>query len=214
MSNQHQPSTYELHGLFPCPIYIVKRDSNLSPKEKKDIEDVIEEGTIKNSGNFLSVNNHIFNSKLKKLKQFCEQQLNIYVKELIIPKEELDIYITQSWLNINRPGDFHHPHSHPNSIISGVFYVSSEKTDKITFNDPNDRVKAQIKFDPKEFNVWNSSSWNFGTDTNMLILFPSWLEHSVQPNEKTTTDRISLSFNTFVSGSVGNQLNLTELVLK
>ena len=26
-----------IHGIFPCPVYIVKRDSNLSPKEEKEI---------------------------------------------------------------------------------------------------------------------------------------------------------------------------------
>ena len=38
--------------------------------------------------------------------------------------------------------------------------------------------------------------------------------HKVEVNEKATTDRISISFNTFVRGTLGNSNNLTELVLK
>ena len=36
--------------------------------------------------------------------------------------------------------------------------------------------------------------------------------HSVEPNNKATTDRISLAFNTFVKGTLGSRENLTELI--
>ena len=113
-----------IHGVFPCPVYVAKRDTNLSSKEEKEIRKIIDkEGMTKNYGNSSSNNSDIFNGKLKKIKQFCEQQLKTYVKEVINPKEELDFYITQSWLNITKPGEFHHDHHHQNSIISGVFYI-------------------------------------------------------------------------------------------
>ena len=119
---------HEMNGIFPIPVYIVKRDSNLSPKEEKEIRKIIdEEGMKLNVGNAISNNSAIFNGKLKGIKQFCEQQLNIYVENIICPKEELDFYITQSWLNVTKPGEIHHEHSHPNSIVSGVFYLGISK---------------------------------------------------------------------------------------
>jgi uncharacterized protein (TIGR02466 family) len=203
-----------IHGIFPCPVYIIERDTNISPREEKDIEDIVKEGMITNSGNFNSSNSDIFNGKLKKIKQFCEQQLKIYVEQVINPKEKLDFYITQSWLNITKPGGHHHEHFHSNSIISGVFYISTEEDDTITFSDPNGKVRGLIKFEPKEFNLFNSPSWFFPSVINQLTLFPSWLEHKVSVNEKATTDRISLSFNTFVKGNFGVRKDLTELILK
>ena len=113
----------QIHSIFPTPVYIAKRDSDLIPREKKEIEKIIQEGMQKNTGNSSSINSYIFNENLKELKQFCEQQIKIYVEQTINPKEKLDFYITQSWLNITKPGEFHHDHSHPNSIISGVFYI-------------------------------------------------------------------------------------------
>ena len=204
---------YIINGIFPCPVYIVKRDSNLSLKDEKELEKIIKEGMYRNTGNSSSDNSYIFNSKLKKIKPFCEQQLKIYVEQVINTKEELDFYITQSWLNINKPGEYHHNHSHPNSIISGDFYISTEEDDKITFTDPNHNTRNVLKFNSKEYNVWNSTNWFFPTITNELILFPSWLNHQVIPNEKATTDRISLSFNTFARGTLGDQKELTELIL-
>jgi uncharacterized protein (TIGR02466 family) len=210
----NQSSAHTIHTAFPTPVYIVKRDLELSPKDDKDIEDIIKGGLRSNSGNSTSSNSYIFDDKLKKIKQFCEQQIAIYVKEVINPKEDLDFYITQSWLNITKPGETHHSHFHRNSIISGVFYISTEEDDKITFSDPNAKIKIIIDLATKEYNLWNSITWFFPVNNNELVLFPSWLNHEVEPNKKATTDRISLSFNTFVRGTLGNQKDLTELILK
>ena len=48
----------------------------------------------------------------------------------------------------------------------------------------------------------------------MLMLFPSWLEHGVQPNKQQTKDVISISFNTFVKGNLGQRKNLNQLILQ
>ena len=210
----NQSSAHTIHTAFPTPVYIVKRDLELSPKDDKDIEDIIKGGLRSNSGNSTSSNSYIFDDKLKKIKQFCEQQIAIYVKEVINPKEDLDFYITQSWLNITKPGGSHHSHFHQNSIISGVFYISTEEDDKITFSDPNAKIKKIIHSTIKEYNLWNSTTWFFSVNNNELVLFPSWLNHEVEPNKKATTDRISLSFNTFVRGTFGESNQLAELILK
>ena len=210
--SQAWPQT--IHGAFPCPVYRIKRDLNLTNKEEKEIRKIVQEGMYKNVGNSTSVNSYIFNGKLKNIKQFCEQQLKIYVKEVITPEEELDFYITQSWLNITKPGGYHHNHSHQNSIISGVFYISTEEDDKITFQDPNTKIKHLINFKLKEHTVFNSPEWFFSVNTNELVLFPSWLDHHVESNEKATKDRISLSFNTFAKGIFGDKGSTAELILK
>ena len=202
-----------LQGIFPCPVYIVKRYSNLTFDEKKEIDNIFKEGIEKNTGNSLSNNSYIFDTKLKNLKEFCEQQLKIYVENVLCPSEELDFYITQSWLNITKPGETHHQHCHSNSIISGVFYISTEEDDKILFEDPNWKLKERIRFELKESNPFNSATWFFPAITNELILFPSWLDHEVDVNENATKDRISISFNTFVRGNLGTRKDLTELIL-
>ena len=203
-----------IHKVFPCPVYIVKRDSNLTFDEEKEIEDIIKEGTRKVGDlDFYTDNFYIFDTKLKNLKEFCEQQIKIYVKEILNPERELDFYITQSWINVVKPGGNIGYHYHANSIISGAFYVSTEKDDKITFREPNVQVKETLKIEPKEYNVWNSNSWFFPVNNNELILFPSWLGHEVQPNEKATTNRISFSFNVFARGSLGEERQLNELIL-
>ena len=36
--------TQQIHGIFSCPAYITKRDTNISPKEKKEIDKLINVG--------------------------------------------------------------------------------------------------------------------------------------------------------------------------
>ena len=204
---------YELNAIFPTPVYFTHRSSNFE-EEEKEVKDIFSDGIHKNESNFTSDNTHIFDTKLKNLKEFCEKHINIYVKEIINPKKELDFYITQSWLNITKPGESHHIHSHGNSIISGVYYVATVEDDKINFHDFGSEVKYRMNFDIKEYNYWNSSSWFIPVEKNKLLLFPSWLPHSVDENEKATTDRISISFNTFTKGSLGSLKQLNELILR
>ena len=202
--------------LFPTPVYTIKRDSDLDSSEEKDIEDIIE-GGIHQDGTLdhHSDNTYIFDTKLKNLKEFCEHHIRIYVKEILNPKQELDFYITQSWLNVVKPGGSIKLHYHANSIISGAFYVSTEEDDKIHFLNPNtQQTKPMILIEPNEGNPFNANKWSFPVENNVLVLFPSWLEHSVEPNKKATRNRISFSFNTFTKGTLGDNNTLKELILK
>ena len=61
---------HSINGIFPIPVYIVKRDSNLSPKEEKEGRKIVKEGMDKGNGNSQSINSYIFNGKLKKIKQY------------------------------------------------------------------------------------------------------------------------------------------------
>ena len=58
---------------------------------------------------------------------------------------------------------------------------------------------------------YNSSEY-ISVQTGDLILFPSELEHYVEL-VKSSSDRISLSFNTFVRGNIGSDELLEGLKL-
>ena len=189
--------------VFPTPVYMAKRNSEPSAEEENDIDEILKERLNTNVGNFNSSDQYIFNSRLKEIKQFCDIQILGYIEEVIYPKkEDIQMYITQSWLNINKPGGFHHVHNHSNSILSGVFYISTQEGDSICFIDPNADIKNTIVFEYKDWNEWNSITTYFPVSAGELVIFPSWLRHSVPPNENATKDRISLSFNTFVRGKL------------
>jgi len=206
----------EIRCMFPVPVYATNRDlvvEKENEKEKKEIEDIIKEGMRENILNLQTVNSRIFDTKLHNLKEFCEQHIKIFVKEIINPKEDLDFYITQSWINLSKPGHSHPKHFHNNSILSGIYYIATVEDDGVCFYDPNVKLKHFLNFESKEVIPINMSESLMSINTRDLLIFPSWLEHSVEPNPKATTNRISLSFNTFTKGTFGNHLNLNELIL-
>lgn len=195
-----------IHNLFPTPVGIYKLDRDLTEKEIAFIKG---QETRPNMGNTTSKDNTILRNKpLIKLRDFIETSVADYFKTIHNPKHQVSLRVTQSWINYTEPGQFHHKHAHPNSFISGVFYPQANKeTDKIYFYRDGFQM---IKLPPQEWNVWNSESWWFEVGTGDLVLFPSSLTHMVETVQGEQT-RISLSFNTFPVGLVGEEVDLTGL---
>jgi uncharacterized protein (TIGR02466 family) len=198
-------------GLFPTPIYFSKLERQLNKKElifvNKNKSDVCPNGSSTTSNNNYILNNKIF----KNLKNELNLRVQDYFDKIICTKNNITPYITQSWLNYTEENQHLNIHSHGNSIVSGVFYINSdEKIDSIKFFSklPTDT----IVFDIKEWNIWNSASWFFPVKTGDIVIFPSSLKHMVE-NKKGKNTRISLAFNVFVKGTVGNNKDLTELIL-
>ena len=199
-----------INNIFPTPIYMSKLDRKLTPLELKFI-DKNKKDFYKNEGNITSNNNYILNEKpFLNIKKELDLRVKDYFNKVLLTTDSITPYITQSWLNYTETNQYHHKHQHPNSLISGVFYINcDDKFDKIKFF--NTEYKT-IKPEVKDWNIWNSETWWFSVKTGDLILFPSSLTHMVETKQGTNT-RISLAFNVFIKGIVGNNKNLTELKL-
>lgn len=202
-----------LHTLFPTPVYMTEIGRKFTPKEMKFVVEQ-QNHCYKNEGNVNTIDNYILKRpEFKKINQFLKQQCQNYLDTVICPRNDLKLYITQSWLNYTKAGEFHHKHQHPNSAISGVLYFDADiNTDKIIFSHPEPYRQLSPAIDPKKFNLFNSSTWFFMVQTGKLVMFPSSLTHQVE-NKKGSNTRISLAFNTFYQGSLGINRDLTELIL-
>tara|TARA_R100001079_G_C4419868_1_gene139259 strand:+ start:153 stop:776 length:624 start_codon:yes stop_codon:yes gene_type:complete len=202
-----------IQNLFPTPVYMTNMDRPFTKQELNFVENE-KKHTTKNDGNRSSIDNYILNRKeLKNIKKIIDNACEDYLQKIICPKQNLKLYVTQSWLNYTEPQQFHHKHEHPNSVISGVLYFDSDKNnDTIKFF--HHRVYQQIFADVEEnkFNLWNSTSWWFPVETGQLIMFPSSTTHQVDTKKGNNT-RISLAFNTFYKGTIGLNSSLTELIL-
>lgn len=106
--------------------------------------------------------------------------------------------VTACWANVNGIGARHRPHTHPNNLLSGVYYVTTSKgSDKITFDDPRAQIYVIYpRF--KEPTIENSAEIHLTAREGTLLVFPAWLQHRVGPND-STRERISVSFNAMVS---------------
>jgi uncharacterized protein (TIGR02466 family) len=102
--------------------------------------------------------------------------------------------LTACWANINPKGAFHVPHHHPNNFLSGVYYLKTQEgADSITFHDPRPSVET-IAPRYRNTNRFNAMEHAIPVRTGRIVIFPSWLVHSVRGNMSDEI-RISISFN-------------------
>ena len=206
-----------IHNLFPIPVYMTNIDREFTKEELNFVNEQKNNTKQNGDGSILRLNyrtkdNYILNRKeFKNIKSFLNQCCKDYLEKIICPKNNIELYITQSWLNYTEENHYHHQHAHPNSVISGVLYFDCHKeNDKITFSNPIGY--QQIKPEIDKYNIWNSDTWWFTLETGQLIMFPSSATHQVDTKQGNNT-RISLAFNTFYKGTIGSNSNLTELIL-
>ena len=202
-----------IQNLFPTPIYMTNIDRPFTKQELQFVEDQ-KNYIIKNQGNIHTKDNYILNRKeFKNIKKFLDEACKDYLERIICPKNNIELYITQSWLNYTEENQYHHKHEHPNSVISGVLYFDSDKDkDMIKFFSQIKYQQISPIIDNEKYNIWNSSSWWFPVETGQLIMFPSSTTHQVDTKQGNNT-RISLAFNTFYKGAIGSNKDLSELIL-
>ncbi len=202
----------DIYNIFPIPVYMTKMDRGFTKQELNFVKEQ-KKHCNKNAGNINTKDTYILNRKeFKNIKKFLTKHCKNYLDTVICPHNDLELYITQSWLNYTEANQYHHKHEHPNSIVSGVLYFDSDvEKDKIFFTKADcPQIKPII--DNTKFNLWNSDTWFFPVETGKLIMFPSSTIHQVETKKGENT-RISLAFNTFYKGTIGSDSALTELIL-
>ena len=198
----------ELLTVFPTPVQIYKHEDSIE-KELKYIENIEWTPQVQN-GNFKTKDSYLTkHESLKSITSFFKECIDDYCNTIINSEQRL--VITQLWGNRNPKGSKHHEHVHPNSIISGVFYLRQDsKLPPIQFSQSNQHA---MKLDPRKYNSFNAETFLLPCTAGELILFPSNLKHSV-PINMGDEERISLSFNTFSIDALGSKENLTHLDLR
>jgi uncharacterized protein (TIGR02466 family) len=203
---------FNIHGIFPTPVFFSHIGRTWTKEEQAFLQKQ-SESQHNNSGNTTSNNRYVLREpEAKNMADFVQKAVDQYIDNVMFPKfrDQLEFYVTQSWLNYTKPGQYHHKHAHPNSILSGVLYIDADETkDKIFFYKDG---YQQIKFPTENFQLYNSESWFFTVKTGDIVIFPSSLTHMVETKEGENT-RTSLAFNVFAKGYIGNEDELTALQL-
>lgn len=191
----------ELVPLFSKPIF--RSTVNV------DSIDLSEISWAKNYQNWISESQNILSEeKFKELAVEIGSKVAHYFYGIMRVSLDTEIYITESWINKTEKGQTHHRHWHPNSILSGVVNLSADA-------DQGGHLRLitstfdTLEFEITEPNVYNAKSWSFPPEKGSIIIFPSNVEHLVEPY-MGTEPRYTLSFNTFVKGKI-NGLPLTRL---
>ena len=99
------------------------------------------------------------------------------------------------WAVLIRKGGYSNYHTHPNNIISGVYYVDVPEDIEI---DKNRTIGGIIQFPDTRAGACGTShesaTWGYKPQESSGLIFPSWVPHFVSPYMGESY-RISLSWN-------------------
>jgi uncharacterized protein (TIGR02466 family) len=134
--------------------------------------------------------------ELRELVACVERGVTGILRFLHIGDSEFEI--TACWATVLAPGAAHKLHSHPNNFVSGAYYLRTPGgADTINFHDPR-RQAYVIRPPVVELSAENTDQVVVRVREGTLLLFPAYLEHSVDANA-SNEERISLSFNVMFS---------------
>ena len=179
-------------NLFPVPIMLVDM-SDVNCKEKLieiiDSSEKVEHALVPNGVSSFETMPILHHPELEELKIKIEHHINKYTKYLGIGP----LVVSNNWFNIMDEGSKIRRHNHEASIVSGAYYPRApEGSSKLRFINP---LKP---FRMTEMYTHQTPYSCFDQDVecleDLMILFPSWLEHYT--NENTTQKRTVVSFNT------------------
>ena len=198
--------------LFANPLMQVQLDYDLEKltefafqlqdKDKKGVQFSNKGGYHSNSQIYIQEKKH---EEFIGLKKEINQYLQIYYSEVFRGmtfkgKGNISQSINGMWVNINEKGHYNEWHIHSFSTLSGVYYIKHDGSDEngnILFKHPNHPYTNLIHWPPKlveKTNEVTSEVISIIPKSNMLLIFPAWLEHKTEVNLKNDS-RISLSFN-------------------
>lgn len=117
--------------------------------------------------------------------------------------DDIDLEITECWGTRTDKFQKHHKHSHFNSILSGVLYLTDHKEagTEFYYSNPWNCTGGVLDITRTEKKILKEV---IQPEIGKLIIFPSNLQHATKPNI-TNIPRFSIAFNTFVSGAFGSQ---------
>lgn len=169
---------------------ILDYDSDNNLNDIKNLQKISKGRNISNIGgwqsdSYVETSNDFLIPLLNIIKPKVQE---IYIKYGIHRPTKIGSY----WFNINTRNNYNIVHRHPKSVFSSVFYFkTSENCGNIIFERP-DFLTELNEFD--EQTEYNYSDWFIPPRKNLLIVFPAFLRHGVQPNQNDE-ERISLAIN-------------------
>ena len=190
--------------LFPTPIWTISFDNY--NKINEEMYSFIKAEQNKDQKGINKSNVKGWHSKDFDLKENATQKfigfISPSIEQVMIDmnweKEKQKIKINNMWAIVNKGGSTNLRHQHGNSTISGAYYVRApENCGEIVFYDPR---PAPVYSYPKAIssNLLNAQVNGISPKEGALVLFPSYVDHSVNEN-RSNEERIVISFNITIS---------------
>lgn len=209
--------TKEVLGLFPIPVVKLSIEEDFT----NEIDFLKTAEMRETDGGYYvhlqSDNTYILDLDIvSRLKTRLESEVTEYMQQILSFTQCGSI--TQSWVNKNSPGEATHIHAHPNSIVSGVYYMDIPESSGIirfhrTKHNTTYYMEPTVDSTHAAGNFWAYDFIDITVKNGDILLFPSWLQHSV-PKNPTEEVRWCVAFNAMPTWGLGEERNLSAMRTK
>lgn len=189
--------TASCHSLFPTPLFVFKL-SNYESLNQTLLTTIYR---LKQSDSGCSASNVLGWHSRGNLFDLPEVQLLKTAIDAAIQQaaqsmgySHVSIHPANCWANVNPPYASNKIHDHANCLFSGVYYVKTpENCGSLMFYDPRE-ARTFYKPPASDYTAYTADAIAHVAEEGLLLIFPSWLKHGVEPN-LSSADRVSISFN-------------------
>ena len=130
-----------------------------------------------------------------KLEKRLVKAANAFATSLDYELGSQKLAMNSFWVNILDPGAGHSSHIHPNSVISGTFYLDlPDGTSPIRFEDPRLAMMMNAPNQATEVAEHRQRFVYIQPQEGHALFWESWLRHEVMVN-RSDDPRVSISFN-------------------
>jgi len=192
-----------VHTFFPVAVQTTEVE-NAAQLNKSIIGEIAEiQGTVPNSlpdawscnlyTTITSGINLLERPAFKSLQQHIFTEANAFSEVYGLDFGNHPPRITECWVNVYGQGDSQEAHNHSNSVISGIYYVAvPEGCGELLFHSPmSDSMLEPPTTAPNNI---NTPMVALKPKAGEMVMFRSWLRHSVKPT-RGKEERISIAFN-------------------
>ncbi len=185
---------------FPTPVWVSQLENYKEINDKilsyiRNMQDEDNNGVIKsNIKGWHSKDFDLKNQKVVDFINYISPNINKVIQDMNWDINNQLVKISNMWAIINIGGASNARHHHGNSAISAAYYVRAPKNcGEIVFYDPR---PAPVFSHPRANgpNTFNAMVNSISPIEGGLVFFPSYLDHSVNPN-LSSEERIVVSFN-------------------
>ena len=127
------------------------------------------------------------------LREVIMREANAFANSLELDIERHPLKFTECWLNVYTEGHAQEVHHHSNAVISGIYYPKAPPgSGDLLIHSPF--MDIMLEPPTRQPNGLNVKVMPITPKPGMMILFRSYVKHSVKPT-KCKEERISIAFN-------------------
>ena len=194
----------EIHNFFPTPIQLseIGNSTDLNNSIMTGVGSILKtepnsmpQGwscsvytTMKSSMNLLE------RPEFQPLRAVIMAEATQFARSLYLNIDKHPLRLSECWLNVYSTGQSQEVHVHPNCVLSGIYYAQApEGCGELLLHSPY----SDVMLDPPTTRSapLNASIIPVNPQDGMMVLFRSFVRHSVKPNLLKSKERVSIAFN-------------------